>query len=178
MIVAHSTASFKVLNHGDCWVNNMLFKYERGQPVDVIFIDFQLSFYSSPGIDLNYFFHTSAQNEVRNTKLRSLINIYYNTFLNTMIDINMKFIPTLADLRREIDRCDFSSLGAAIGMLPTVLLDQSDMASPTLQNMSDEKQGNNLRLAMYANEAYVEAVQPILQRLNDYDVLDYLITII
>jgi len=30
---------FNVINHGDCWVNNMLFKYDdNGKPIDHIFV--------------------------------------------------------------------------------------------------------------------------------------------
>ncbi|GLH00629.1 Uncharacterized protein GBIM_06954 [Gryllus bimaculatus] len=42
-IFAETEERFKVLNHGDCWVNNTLFKYsESGEPVDIRFVDFQV----------------------------------------------------------------------------------------------------------------------------------------
>lgn len=31
---------FQVINHGDMWVNNIMFKYDRGEPVDILFVSF------------------------------------------------------------------------------------------------------------------------------------------
>ncbi|XP_046684610.1 uncharacterized protein LOC124370367 [Homalodisca vitripennis] len=58
-----------VLNHGDLWVNNMLFKYNSsGTPDAVKLVDFQYPRYSSPAVDLIYFIWTSADEGVRETK--------------------------------------------------------------------------------------------------------------
>ncbi|XP_054267786.1 uncharacterized protein LOC128989770 [Macrosteles quadrilineatus] len=80
------TNSLNVLNHGDCWSNNMLFKYnDVGKVIDVMFIDFQLLRYSSPITDILYFVYTSANEEVRENKLQDLYDIYLQT-LNEMLE--------------------------------------------------------------------------------------------
>ncbi|KAJ8942641.1 hypothetical protein NQ318_013354 [Aromia moschata] len=56
-----------VVLHGDCWNNNMLFKYEDPQakrPSQVCLIDWQLSATGSPGMDLSYFLFTCAPKEI------------------------------------------------------------------------------------------------------------------
>jgi len=59
--------SLSFLNHGDFWVNNMMFHYcpETGKPDQVRFIDFQMTRYSTPVLDLHYFIHSSASEQVR-----------------------------------------------------------------------------------------------------------------
>ncbi|KAB7500123.1 hypothetical protein Anas_04968 [Armadillidium nasatum] len=55
---------FEVLIHGDCWSNNMLFRYnEDGIPIDFRFVDLQCSGKSSATTDLNYFFFTSLNGD-------------------------------------------------------------------------------------------------------------------
>lgn len=35
-----SSDNIKVINHGDCWVNNIMFKYSDNKPVDIQFVGF------------------------------------------------------------------------------------------------------------------------------------------
>ncbi|XP_063597701.1 uncharacterized protein LOC134774272 [Penaeus indicus] len=71
---------FDVLCHGDCWINNVLFRYEDNVPVEVMLLDFQLCRQASLATDLNFLLHTSLEGHVRKTKLETFLDIYFSTF--------------------------------------------------------------------------------------------------
>lgn len=95
-----------MLNHGDLWVNNFLFKYEEGEPVDVVFVDYQMSFYTSPGYDINYFLSTSPTNEVRENHVDNLIENYYNNFSRILTKLTTTH-HSLDALKKEIESREF-----------------------------------------------------------------------
>ncbi|XP_047106177.1 uncharacterized protein LOC124775387 [Schistocerca piceifrons] len=66
----------KVLVHGDCWKNNMMFKYSSGDVVDVRFVDFQMTHVSSPARDLAYFLYANTGLDVHE-RLPSLLETYH-----------------------------------------------------------------------------------------------------
>jgi thiamine kinase-like enzyme len=53
--------SFNVFNHNDVWINNLMYKYENARVKDVLLLDYQLSCWGSPAIDLNYFLYGSVK---------------------------------------------------------------------------------------------------------------------
>ncbi|XP_030763689.1 uncharacterized protein LOC115888195 isoform X2 [Sitophilus oryzae] len=66
--------------HGDCWSNNMLFKYnESGELDDVKLVDFQLTRKTTPIHDLSYFFYSGASKEDFD-KLDEYLEIYHESF--------------------------------------------------------------------------------------------------
>ncbi|KAJ8977352.1 hypothetical protein NQ317_017767 [Molorchus minor] len=52
---------YSVVLHGDCWSNNMMFKYdESNQLKDMRLIDFQFANVGTPVLDLSYFLYSGA----------------------------------------------------------------------------------------------------------------------
>nr|CAI5855347.1 unnamed protein product [Callosobruchus analis] len=55
----------RVINHGDCWNNNFMFKYKDANKdctSSVMILDWQISNFRSPAFDLSYFLYATSTN--------------------------------------------------------------------------------------------------------------------
>ncbi|KAJ8942640.1 hypothetical protein NQ318_013353 [Aromia moschata] len=78
-----------VLLHGDCWCNNLLFKYEdpkTKRPSKVCLIDWQLSVKGSPAVDLSYFLFTCAPKEIL-ADHQKYLKIYHDAASETLRNV-------------------------------------------------------------------------------------------
>ncbi|XP_039313572.1 uncharacterized protein LOC105198287 [Solenopsis invicta] len=118
-----SEDEFNVINHGDFWVNNMLFKYDNdGKPTDHIFVDFQLCVYTSPAIDLLYFLNTSPSPDIVENKKDILLNEYLGTLSAIMKQLNCKTQPpTMEELKATIKRRASYGMISSFTVLPIML---------------------------------------------------------
>ncbi|GAB0089205.1 uncharacterized protein DMENIID0001_037090 [Sergentomyia squamirostris] len=75
-----------VVSHGDLWANNIMFKYEEVgeekkvlKPVDGRLVDFQLTRYAPPALDVVTLICNTTNSVLRNDKLNSLLDGYYKS---------------------------------------------------------------------------------------------------
>ncbi|KAF5285450.1 hypothetical protein FQR65_LT02290 [Abscondita terminalis] len=91
LLKSNLTDPHGVINHGDCWLKNFMFKYnsclESRAPVDVCILDWQLSYYGSPALDLAYFMFSCTEKELRDKHYSFLMEDYYNTFSSTLTEM-------------------------------------------------------------------------------------------
>ncbi|XP_077291577.1 uncharacterized protein LOC143914992 [Arctopsyche grandis] len=76
-IASESAAPYDVICHGDCWNNNILFKYTNGTPVDMKFVDWQVARSCSPITDLSNLIYCTTDVLIRAKYNTQLFNIYY-----------------------------------------------------------------------------------------------------
>lgn len=70
-----------ILNHGDLWINNLMFKYDESEnPIECKIIDFQFARYTPPAMDLVTFMFSSSNREFRELHLKPLLNTYCDVF--------------------------------------------------------------------------------------------------
>ncbi|KRT78397.1 hypothetical protein AMK59_7337, partial [Oryctes borbonicus] len=70
---------YSIFTQGDCWCNNIMFKYENGNksnPIDIMLVDWQLFRPLSPVFDISYFFYTIASEKAL-AKLDTYLEMYY-----------------------------------------------------------------------------------------------------
>ncbi len=112
---------FRVLNHGDVWVNNFMFKYEEENLTDVLFIDYQLPFWGSPANDLLYFFISSIRDDDKLQNFDNLMEFYHRELVSSLKKLDyQKPIPTLAEL--HVDLLEKGSLGKSSASTPWIII--------------------------------------------------------
>uniref|UniRef100_A0A182ISP3 CHK domain-containing protein n=1 Tax=Anopheles atroparvus TaxID=41427 RepID=A0A182ISP3_ANOAO len=94
---------FKVLNHGDFWTNNIMFKYQGKELVDAIFVDFQNCVVGSPIIDLVYFLASTPAYDVLQQHKDELVFTYHETLVLLLQKMGyLKSVPSLLELQVEL----------------------------------------------------------------------------
>ncbi|XP_050298073.1 uncharacterized protein LOC126737286 isoform X2 [Anthonomus grandis grandis] len=146
--------------HGDCWSNNMLFKYsDNGQVEDIKLIDFQLARDGSPIHDLAYFFYSGAAKEDL-YRIDEYLKIYHETFSNILKALGEdpeELFPFEALLNEWKEN---ALLGVFLGIyLWQVKLLPKEKYQNIFNNPADEKKPN----AEEWNEIFAKLLQKTLE---------------
>lgn len=164
---------FNVFNHNDLWVPNLLFKHDEKQQVeDVFLIDFQLSYFGSPGVDLNFLFYGSLEEETRCSSSRKLIKIYHEILSETLERLSYgKSIPSLQDIHIEMLKTGFNAVNAALCEVPLLMYEQSDNLEMDML-LADTPAADAFRYSLFNNPNYKPFIQKLLIEFNDFRYLD------
>ncbi|XP_046670444.1 uncharacterized protein LOC124360666 isoform X1 [Homalodisca vitripennis] len=136
------TDALNVLNHGDLWVNNILFKHsDSGEVKDAKFIDFQTLRWGSPVSDLLYFIWTSANEEVREHRQTELYSLYRQT-LNSSLE-QLGCLERLSDheLEDQLRAASDFVLLVIGGTLPYMMCDADEVVNTEDLSAEDFKTG-------------------------------------
>ncbi|XP_069678755.1 uncharacterized protein [Periplaneta americana] len=157
--------ALNVANHGDLWINNMLFRYSGEQVKDLRFVDFQFVHFSSPGIDLQYFFHTSPIDDVRLHHTDELIKEYHNTLCDTLSALGLSHKKiTLQELWKEYHKQMIFGVHGACCVLPLVLADKGVDIEAMMES------GSAQSCDVYNGQFYKKALQRMLPIFEEHGV--------
>lgn len=88
--LAQQNHPYAIIVHGDCWSNNMMFKYasngDKVRPEKMCLLDFQLIGQGSPVLDLAYFTYASSPKAIYGN-LDHYLKIYYKSLCKTIRDL-------------------------------------------------------------------------------------------
>ncbi|KAL1505451.1 hypothetical protein ABEB36_005019 [Hypothenemus hampei] len=131
-----------VVTHGDCWNNNLMFKYQDfslNVPSEVKILDFQIASISSPVIDLSYFIY-AVSSEEQLQHFPQLLKTYYEALSACLQEIECvpDQIFSYSDLIRHWQ--NFSAYGAMVNPMVVCdnLVDKDDAVSYTNNNENYE----------------------------------------
>lgn len=162
--------TFSVFNHNDLWIKNLFFKDSRDGVEDVLLIDYQISYFGSLGIDLNYFFYGALQEEVRISSLKDLLKIYHKNFKSVLESLKYEGkIPTLHDVHVEFLKSGFNGLLVTFAVTPILMMEDSPKMNLLFVN---SEEGEKFRYSLFATEKYKNFIQKLLVEFDDLGFLD------
>ncbi|XP_035897700.1 uncharacterized protein LOC118505675 [Anopheles stephensi] len=120
---------YTVLGHGDCWVNNFMFNYKKGAPESIVLLDWQITRYVSPVLDLAYFLFCCTDEEFRRRHYDEMMNVYYHslaTLLEKLGHSPQEVFPRTA-LMRQLRRYGRFGILMAIFLVPMLCTRNEDL---------------------------------------------------
>lgn len=188
---------FRVLNHGDIWVNNIMFKKQNDKPIDLKFvsrrllihfnflfnvifyisiqIDFQLSFYTSPGYDLNYFLVMSPNLETRTTREEEFLEAYREEFNTKLREFNYNKDFTLSQelLQQVFKDKAIHGFNMMLTTLPAFLRPSKQHSSESVEMFTNEIERKKAMREIIQSDLYVKYLRFHLKKFNRMGVLDF-----
>lgn len=164
---------FNVMIHGDLWANNIMFRHnDEGKREETIFVDFQMSRFSSPVVDLYYFLLSSPSLDVKVACFDDFIKYYHDNLVeNLQLLKYSKKIPSLKQLRMNLLKMNLWGISTLTGIMAAVLLPPRENAN--IDNFFDEnKEGNDFREQLYDNPRYIRHLEVVLPWMEKMGYLD------
>uniref|UniRef100_A0A182S765 CHK domain-containing protein n=1 Tax=Anopheles maculatus TaxID=74869 RepID=A0A182S765_9DIPT len=160
----------KVLNHGDFWTNNILFKYQGNELVDAIFfililisnkkkqVDFQNCVLGSPIIDLVYFLASSPAYDVQEKHRDELVYIYHETLVLLLQKMGyMKAVPSLLELQVELLKHGALQVIYALTVSPFLRTKDAHNTPPMQPTLYNANQSANVKQVLRAHAPSIVA---------------------
>jgi thiamine kinase-like enzyme len=152
--------------HGDCWCNNMMFRYtdleNPAKPTQVCLLDWQISQVASPILDLSYFFYACSSKEVL-YDLKKFLKIYHDNLTKTVKEagLNPEEILTFEELEAQWKIYSKYGLFMALFVMKIVLSEVEE--APDFDKLASE--GKDLLQSLGAAESV--NIEEINKRISD-----------
>ncbi|XP_064121425.1 uncharacterized protein LOC135225828 isoform X3 [Macrobrachium nipponense] len=136
---------YSTICHGDCWNNNILFKYDdEGRPVDLMLVDLQMCREVSLACDLNYFLYTSVTGDVRRPNIDHFMSIYHSTYKGVLEAGGLPMYFNQEELLEEFRGKNKTGLVFALGLIPALLMEPDEV--PELSDRDLDELMQELRM--------------------------------
>ncbi|CAB0040974.1 unnamed protein product [Trichogramma brassicae] len=144
-------------------------KTDNEEPVDVKFVDFQLTYSCSPMKDLPYFLTASLSIETINNNFEDLIDIYYEKFIDTLKTLKCDTTPFAREKFDKQLRYDSSNqLYRCMAALKFFTMD-------TAENNIDLNDLKESVVQSKSNTTFIDRLCRMIEKFVEKEWLDYLL---
>ncbi|XP_065221620.1 uncharacterized protein LOC135846452 [Planococcus citri] len=162
--ILHENFSFCVLNHGDFWNGNIMFKFDKyGNVKKVKFVDFQQSLWTSPAYDMLQFVICSMQFDVYVNYFDILLDTYVTT-LNRILKHLRCGQCDKETIKNDMKKMSPFGFMVLLCLLPEFISSREDPLDYRLVPIGEKSINFEALNKIYANELYLEVLKKWLQR--------------
>ncbi|GLV34580.1 uncharacterized protein CBL_09061 [Carabus blaptoides fortunei] len=125
-----------VINHGDLWSNNVMFKYtEDSVPEQCILVDYQMARYVPPGFDFLTFLYLTTSEQFHKTHFTALVDVYYSAFVQELSRQHID-AETIMSKNRFVECCEYYKPAALLesAMFATIVYLNDDFSKDMLSD--------------------------------------------
>lgn len=153
---------FNVLAHSDLWINNFLFNGDELTSTDVKFIDYQMCRWTSPALELFFFFITSCSARTIVESDESLVEYYHGELVGALEALGcLTKAPALSKFKADLDS---KGLVATIFIYQALVVTKADpnldLSGEFMAEMSEKSE--NIRKTIYSGKEFVEGLKLLL----------------
>ncbi|XP_046801334.1 uncharacterized protein LOC124418625 [Lucilia cuprina] len=150
LLDSKSSEPYSVICHGDCWINNVMFKKKNGKVVDARLIDWQIMRYSSPIIDIMYFLMSCTTRDFRKQHFQKALEIYHCAVMEHIkkLGSNPEKLFARSAFNREFK--NKGAIGLLFGMIVLPILTTKSEDVPDLEKLSEKISAGHSTDAMEA----------------------------
>lgn len=171
---------FGVLVHGDCHINNMMFRLSTGErrvPEEIVLIDWQAALIASPVNDLATFVWWCTEKQLRDEHFDELLHIYHDEVQRVIrvCGSDAEKLFSFDDLEAQMREYSINAVSMAACAVSYMITDPKDMQNlATLTKAGDEDDVNAKMLAPLTKSTEQRFKERLLDIVNDARRLGYL----
>lgn len=167
---------FGVLIHGDCHINNMMFKSENGTPASIVLIDWQGPVVASPVSDLVNFIFWCTEKSLRDQHFDDLLHIYHDELTRVInaCGSDASALFSFDDLLDQMHEFTINAVATSPAAVSYMITDSKDLKSLAELAECDGDDVNSKMLAPLTKETEQRYKLRLLDIINDARRLGYL----
>lgn len=172
--VKNSDDKWKVICHGDLWINNLMFHYHNEKVKHVKLVDLQTIRYSNLTCDILMLLYSSTEGSMRRKHMDDLIQVYRESLINNLREYLEKNYRdelatfekdfTIESIKEEMAVRSLYGLGTSLWVMPAVTFVS---LSPDLMNALRDQEASDDMMMQYQPMEYHKRVKEIVEDFYD-----------